>query len=49
MKGMTKDEGMTKSEGQNSREDYDPFGRDGDTVIVREEADERNDEGRKND
>src|ERR1700693_6362048 len=46
MRGMTKDEGMTKSEGQNSREDYDPFGRDGDTVVVREEADERNDEAR---
>jgi len=37
---------MTKSKGQNSREDYDPFGDDGDTVVVREEADEGNDEAR---
>jgi four helix bundle protein len=28
----------------NSREDYDPFGDDGDTVVVREEADDENDE-----
>jgi four helix bundle protein len=44
---MTNDEGMTKSKGQNSREDYDPFAGDGDTVVVREEADERNDEARR--
>src|ERR1700674_3479744 len=37
---------MTKSKGQNSREDYDPFGDDGDTVVVREEADDENDEAR---
>ena len=37
---------MTKSKGQNSREDYDPFGDDGDTGVVREEADDENDEAR---
>ena len=35
---------MTKPKGQNPREDYDPFRDDGDTALVREEADERNDE-----
>jgi len=43
---MTNDEGMTKSEGQSPREDYDPFGGDGNTAVVREEADEENDEAR---
>ena len=38
---MTNDEGMTKSKGQNPREDYDPFRDDGDTALVREEADEQ--------
>ena len=37
---------MTKSEGQSPREDYDPFGGDGNTAVVREEADEENDEAR---
>ncbi len=43
---MTNDEGMTKSKGQSPREDYDPFGGDGNTAVVREEADEENDEAR---
>ena len=38
---MTNDEGMTKPKGQNPREDYDPFRDDGDTALVREEADEK--------
>jgi four helix bundle protein len=38
--------GMMKTKGRNLREDYDSFGGDGDTVVVREEADERNDEAR---
>ena len=37
---------MTKTKGRNSREGYDPSEDDGDTVVVREEADERNDEAR---
>jgi four helix bundle protein len=36
---MTNDEGMTKPE--NAREDYGPFGDDGETSVVREEADGR--------
>ena len=43
---MTNDEGMTKSKGQSPQEDYDPFGGDGNTAVVREEADEENDEAR---
>jgi len=43
---MTNDEGMTKSKGQSPREDYDPFGGDGNTAVIREEADEENDEAR---
>ena len=34
---MTNDEGMRKAE--NAREDYGPFGDDGETFVVREEAD----------
>jgi four helix bundle protein len=36
---MTNDEGMTKSE--NAHEDYGPFGDDGETSVIREEADGR--------
>ena len=37
---------MTKPKGQNPREDYGPFRDDGDTALVREEADGGNDEAR---
>jgi four helix bundle protein len=36
---MTNDERMTKSEDRNARLEYDPFGNDGEALIVREEAD----------
>ena len=38
--------GMTKPKGRNPREDYHPFRDDGDAALIREEADERNDEAR---
>jgi len=36
---MSNDEGMTKAKDQNMRENYDPFGDDGEVSIVREEPD----------
>ena len=38
--------GMTKPKGRNPREDYHPFRDDGDAALIREEADEWNDEAR---
>jgi four helix bundle protein len=38
---MSNDKGMTKSKVQNPSKDYDPFGDDGETAVVREETDNK--------